>query len=586
MNHFLLENYLKQIETFTVSQQEPSLVKKYVLNLINDYENDSENGNYKDFFLGEKAFYSDQYEQALKFYLQARNVPDFHFFCYRASAFVSDSLNHKDKTLKFLKKAGMYFPQDFFLNYLNQKYSQEMNENKLEQSEILEKPLDVLNEATEEPLHENELYQTEQLYTNDIMAIKETTPKDNQSNTLEQLLSEKMDFSQQINEPFLNTESVNTSSTTRLDQSHDDFENIFSDFNNFKKNTIFKYLQNTNKTTLKENCLFFFHRWEREDYSSFILLDSQRKSQGGIFFRWENKGYVINPGKGFLKQFHAQGFTLKDIDYVFITNDQSELSEDVKNIYYLNKQLNNKNDQLQVIHYYLNTKCYQELSSIIKAQFKQEGHITHPLDMYFDSPDVETIEINEKVSLNYFPIGRNETYLYGKGKDNSSLGITFELKRKDQSVLKMAYVSGATWSPLLSHYIGSVDILICGIGETCLEDIKMVKHQQNSLGLYGAYNLIEELQPKVALCTEFDGSKGDLRLEMIQLLRKNYLNAYQNFTKKTSIIPAENAFCINLQSLQFLCSVNNSLASIENLRVTKKEKHFGELCYMQNSTCL
>jgi len=80
--------------------------------------------SYAEFFKGEYAYYSGNYERALKHYLEAKGVDMFEFYCYRASAQISKANGHLDKAVTFAKNALGLIPDDYstlaFLGNLSQ----------------------------------------------------------------------------------------------------------------------------------------------------------------------------------------------------------------------------------------------------------------------------------------------------------------------------------------------------------------------------------------------------------------------------------------------------------------------------------
>lgn len=68
--------------------------------------------HWANFYKGEYAFYSEQYEQAVRHYLLAKDIPHFNFFCFRATAFLSKVLGRHQKAQEFAAKALAIYPND------------------------------------------------------------------------------------------------------------------------------------------------------------------------------------------------------------------------------------------------------------------------------------------------------------------------------------------------------------------------------------------------------------------------------------------------------------------------------------------
>lgn len=347
---------------------------------------------------------------------------------------------------------------------------------------------------------------------------------------------------------------------------------------------------------------YYLNGWEQlENHKSqqtdpFYLTEKSRQTHGGMFIRWNGKGIVINPGNQFLKNFHEQGLHIYDIDFVIVTDDKPESYADVKEIYDLNYQLNKVNQQLQIIHYYFNHKAFQDLSRILKPHFKQERHTLHSLEIFLDSPDVEKIELSEGINLNYFQVSHRDAYMHTReAKDERKnpllLGIRLDLKipgsqAQEKASIRIGYVGHTAWNPLLAHHLGSCDLLITGFGNTSPNDFNKISYNQDCLGYYGTYTLLEEIAPKILLTGEYSGREGDIRLEVSQKIRSEYLNQVGNTQRQLPVIlPADMGLYICLKSLNIRCSISKAWIEPSQVRVIKTADSFGQLEYLAPSCC-
>jgi len=348
-------------------------------------------------------------------------------------------------------------------------------------------------------------------------------------------------------------------------------------------------------------CLYYLNGWQHADVKNqnmtpFFLTEQSRRSTGGIFIRWNGKGIVINPGNQFLINFHEQGLHIHDIDFVIVTDDKPESYADVKEIYDLNYQLNKVNQQLQIIHYYFNHRAFQELSSILKPHFKQERHTLHSLEIFLDSPDVEKIELGEGINLNYFQASNRDIYMHARDtkeerKNHSLLGIRLDLKTpatptQDKSFVRIGYIGYSPWNPLLAHHLGNCDLLITCFGHTAPNDFNKISYNQDCLGYNGTYTLLEEIAPKLLLTGEYSGREGDIRLEVSQKIRNEYLNQTASTQRQLPVVlPADIGLFLCLKSLKINCSVSNEWVEPSQIRVIKTTDSFGQLEYLAPSCC-
>lgn len=343
-------------------------------------------------------------------------------------------------------------------------------------------------------------------------------------------------------------------------------------------------------------CLYYLNGWppstepKTRQTDPFFLTEQFRRTNGGLFLRWNGKGTVINPGNQFLKNFHAQGLHIHDIDFVIVTDDRAESYADVKEIYDLNYQLNKVSQQLHIIHYYFNHKAFQDLSRILKPHFKQERHNLHSLEIFLDSPDVEKVELADGIHLNYFQASQRD-YMNARDakeerKNQSSLGIRLDLKTQDKISAKIGYIGHSPWNPLLAHHLGSCDLLITGFGNTTPNDYNKISYNQDCLGYYGTFTLLEEVAPRLLLTGEYSGREGDIRLEVSQKIRNEYASHTGSSSRKLPVVlPADIGLFLCLKTQKIHCSVTNTWVEPSQIRVIKTTDSFGQLQYLAPSCC-
>lgn len=355
---------------------------------------------------------------------------------------------------------------------------------------------------------------------------------------------------------------------------------------------------NDKKRQIKNNSLNIINGWNSKDEIShenphtetlakLLLKKSSRNTASGFYIRWNDVGIVVNPGSCFLKNFHNQGFHLKDINHVVVTTNSPDGNADVRRIYDLNYQLNKLNPDLHVIHYYLSQTVYQELAPWLKPNFKQERNTLHSLELFLDSPDVEKEFLGEGITLNYFsanPRGNfapsNDQKVIGKANLSDNLGIKFDLmpaNTSNKDSITIGYISGTAWSPLLTHHLGPCDMLITGFGRTNPNDYGKLNYNDDCLGYYGTYSILEASKPKLLICGEFDGSDGDIRLEVIKKLSKEFQN---HGDQPTILLPAEKGLIIDLNHLHIHCNVSETFVPPKEIRTIQTHTAFGTLRYL------
>lgn len=563
-----------------------------------------------EFFKGEHDFYSKRYERALKHYLEARSIKNFEFFCYRVSAFISHARGLMEKANTFAKKALAIYPNDYFTLMLlkpqktisHSDHEQQLrislgNQEIKELTEIFKGSSEKESLFIDEPFHSKILEPTmntdaslfsfpksqdaamtailtQRLYP----FAQENLPYKSTDNPLDEIKKELLENSE--HEHSIHTLSHSLADTHEL-------ENCIASFQKTQAEKMHRYRESAHqRKPLPDFCLYIL---TGSGLDTFQLTEDSRKATGGYFLRWNKKGIVINPGKNFMHHFHSSGLNIQDIDFVIVTQDNPNNYVDIQEIYDLNYQLNRKNNQhLQIIHYYLIQNAYQELSRKLKPNFKQERHTIHHMDLFLDSPETEKIDLNQDISLHYFPASTVEALTQNFGspqeklqKSPSSLGIRIELKfPNEKKTLSIGYLSGTSWTPLIGHHLGHCDVLIAGIGNTQPNDYHKVSYMEDCLGYFGCYSLLEEIAPKLMICTEFGGREGDIRLELLKKMRNDLP------TKHSTVLPGDLGLILDLNQLKIKCSISDAFVDPAKIHITKSSSDFGRLHYLATNCYL
>lgn len=647
MNQEKLNDYLNSVRSLSIRVNESDEAQQDLWNLIQNFkENSFADPSYENFFKGEDFFYRKKYDTSLKYYLKAQGVANFNFFCYRASAYLFDQLDRPQKVLDFINKALAIFPEDFLTLQLLKKYSQQEDNSLKELSEARTQPFD--ESQMEELAHIfEERHRSEELFAeerpsssyrltnmeipmntdSDIFSSPKSLESGNTQHLTERLYARRKEGQEE--DPFAgkalesNTLAFEelkrmASSGPMVEKEHfshfmatelgidlgvgEALEQRIKAFQSLQSELTNHYLQQgKSRTKNPDYCLYYLNGWPRSTsgkhvpFDPFFLTEQSRRTSGGIFLRWNGKGIVINPGRRFLKNFHDQGLYIRDIDFVIVTDERAESHTDVKEIYDLNYQLNKVSQQLHIIHYYFSHKAFQDLSRVLKPNFKQEQHILHCLEIFVDSPDVERVELCDGISLNYFQTAQRD-YAPGREfkeerKNPSVVGIRLDLKTppaqsQEKSSVRIGYVGHSCWNPLLAHHLGSCDLLMTGFGHTTPNDYNKISYPQDCLGYYGNYTLLEEVAPKLLLIGEYSGREGDIRLEVSQKIRNEWVSRTGLGNKKSpSVLPADTGLFLCLKSLKIHCPVTNTWVDPAQIRVIKTSDSFGQLRYLSPSCC-
>ncbi|NGX57348.1 MAG: hypothetical protein K940chlam3_00239 [Chlamydiae bacterium] len=516
----LLDHYINAVQELLGNSEDSHAIGQ----LIDAYHAKyADNPDYQQLLEGERSFWEKDYETALKKYLEAKNVPAFQFFCFRASAFISKKLGQHDQAMCYAQKALTFYPKDPSTIYIFNQLSDAPS-----------------NDATDELHHifkdhepTNTLFQEEKP-CDPIPVLGAPTNQEKQPSLISQKLQE-------------------------FQKSHE--------------SAIKHYREHLElRTSPKENFLTILNGWGKMEGSSFsdpITTNCLKETRTGIFIRWKNRGIVINPGRHFLDAFHQAGYVIEDIDFIIVTQCCPESYHDVMAIHQLNEQLNEISPNRHTIHYYLNQKVHQEISPFLQPQYKQERFKLHSLEIFLDSPDRETAPLDEEISLHYFSTCSSTK----EDSKKCTLGIVLDFPGH-----KIGYVSGCAWSPMLPIHLKDCQILCVGIGTTNNEDYERSKYLSDCLGYNGVYSLLEQLSPQVLLCTEFSGHLGDLRLEFVQQIREDKNNI--------NVFPADHGFYLDLKQNCIRSSVDNELLDPQQVKVARVQGPYSKLQYLSEESVL
>jgi tetratricopeptide (TPR) repeat protein len=556
MNVEKFQIYLEHMQEMVSKRiANPALQKEIIARIESESQNSEPDPHSEAFFQAELLFHSGQYEQSLKHYLAAKGIPFFQFFCYRASSAIAHNRGQNERALSFAEKAAMLWKGD----------------------PIIE---GILNLQQASPTATALVVETPSVTPSSIppsSISSSNIPKEPLAHVEQSTAKPKLIFEQPRNSHPQQPEE-----TCPLALAIESFKTQEQLLTN-------AYLERThNQNNLPSNYLCSLTGWnftpsgDISDIAPLLLVESTRQHSGGHYLRWHGKGIVINPGRGFMHNFHAHGLCVRDIDFVIVTKDTEEAHEDIRAIYDLNQHLNKCASELQIIHYYLHQQTFQKLATALKPSFKQARNTIHNLEIFVDSPEVETIELTSLISLHYFlACSSPHTTKAEDTRCKTNLGLKLELSSNTGiETFELAYLSGMGWSPVIAQHLGSCDLLLAAFGNTDLKDLARQAYTDQALGFHGCATLISEIAPRLMLLTEFGGREGDIRLEATKKLRNEVPAA------DTTIMPADIGMVIDLDDITIQCSLSKTYNPATHTHVTSSRSQFGRLQYLSEKYCL
>lgn len=626
-------DYYQQVQQLTSDEGSPSSHRDELLGLIQsrlqEALDSSAPSDTVEYYQGELDFFQGQLKSALEHYLKAKKVSLCRFSFYRTTAALLKEQGNLSKAIGYARKALSLQPDDgITLNLMREMHPElgGFTEDADEEDVEIESPAVSLGASELDDL--SNIFKAASSYpTTDepsFMAAETAHTKEHPQ-TLPKTLMEPAMETHQNTYPSASektqtksasggpspssavselTELARSSNFTVEKSSTDKFlssmglggvnpddllQGRIDSFQRHYRELIAKYIKEGRSPSHRaQDGLYVLNGW---DYSSpstasanetgpELQSETGRSSSGGFFLSWSGTGIAINPGLNFLKNLHQVGLTVLDIDCVVVTRNTHDAYSDIQAIYDLNYQvnLNSPDSNLHIISYYLNQESYRDLSSKLKANFKQERNTLYSLELYVDSPDVEKVKLSDTVTLNYFLTASQENGATNPYSSGSNLGLRLDFSDSGKEVVTtVGYVSGSAWSPMLSHNLGRCDTLLCGFGETNSKDFRKVKYNESSLGYFGTFSLMEEVAPRVIIACEFMGREGDIRLEAVKKMRQEY--AYSN-SQGTAILPGDTGLFLDLRTMNVRCSVSAGSVDPSQVHVIKTSSAFGPLQYL------
>jgi len=366
-----------------------------------------------------------------------------------------------------------------------------------------------------------------------------------------------------------------------------------------EKNAFFSDYMKLYETAPKENALYVFNGIHAEKIFSFESIqdffssESFNPHNGGYFLVFENKGIAINPGKSFIKRLTEQGFHIWNIDLVIVTSSLSACSEDLQDIYKMNRALNENlvscDAPAHVIQYVLHPVVFSKNSIELAPIFRHESHTVHSMHVFKESNYEDTKQLIQDISINY-----KASFSTQSIDQDTGFLLKLDLKGKKEN-LTIGFVLGSAhysqdFEKNASSFFSSCKTLVLGIGDLHFEDIEKVKMQERDLGYYRIETLLHSLLQmdtchlSYVFLSEFGIECGDNRLEIIRKL----CIELQSAPRDLCILPVETGFTTNLQAGKFFIDLEEKkqLVPCAKIRVLRNASPFGKLTFISENDVL
>lgn len=268
------------------------------------------------FFSAEEAFYKRNYKTALQSYLQAKTISYYEFFCFRASAYVSESMRNPLKAIQFAKKALRIRPHDCAtLALLAKAYTTIEQPDK---AQIIQKKILSL---TDNP--------------------PESFPSQPEQAHFPPVGEEKLEEFSQIISPKGADEAMGLFREPKLSGCRNQKENNAEPYMlGEKRERQIEEYHSLYQRRVHSHTNFLFAGYEKKILKHppplQNLLPFCRKS---YLIHWQGCGIAINPGQNFLDHLHHSSLFLQDLHAVIITEPAADSLEELNNLCILSSKL-------------------------------------------------------------------------------------------------------------------------------------------------------------------------------------------------------------------------------------------------------
>jgi tetratricopeptide (TPR) repeat protein len=219
MNQDRIEHYLKIAQVLAIRQSKGTSNNTFqeTLYLIEGCQKEwDQEESYQEFFEGEKAFYKQEFEEAVRHYLKASALIMHPFFCYRASAYLFHDQKNLDKALSYAYRALKMRSDDYMTLSLLEKLLK-LDQKKEDAQEIHHKLIALEKEAENISISNlqkisNSKEEVERNFKNSVVSSNDEKELSNKLCPLLQVASCSLEKTSspnpgQITEPCMNTES-------------------------------------------------------------------------------------------------------------------------------------------------------------------------------------------------------------------------------------------------------------------------------------------------------------------------------------------------------------------------------------------
>lgn len=320
--------------------------------------------------------------------------------------------------------------------------------------------------------------------------------------------------------------------------------------------------------------------------SAVTLLEGGTGKQwrgGGYFLKWRSRGLVLDPGFDFIDNFHDAGFHAREVDAVIVSHNHPDHNFDLGGLDDLRfeifrrelKQLANKTTAPSL------PPALFAIDEDTAEIFRDDSPKHRGKPVRFSGSDYERKRWLDKENdlpfrIEHFPVQ------HGKDVPNA-LGFRLALYNDANGTVEFSigYTGDTAYFTAdpargdlgLADQLAGCDLLLAHISQPMTQELDDPHFPKPlHLGYNGVARLLSEVKPKLTLIGEFWAGLADLRLDLVQGLRRR--------CGTDAILPTGLGFHLSLPSLEIECTRCRLFVPFPQIKVAPPTTPFGPLGYL------
>ena len=200
---------------------------------------------------------------------------------------------------------------------------------------------------------------------------------------------------------------------------------------------------------------------------------------GGYLLRWNGKGIIIDPGFNFLENLDDWGYSLQDIDAIFLTHSHIDHTDSLDSILMmLERRLRTKSDKDPVRIYY-DDGCEIRFGNYLSKLAEAYKFLKSPYKYRWANNEWQTIYDLEDWGIKVVPLPTYHKQIVPPDEDRG-VGLIFCLSKGRKPIHRIAFTGDTrfvdergkvTYIDLNLQKLKQCDIVICHIGDVKLGEL-------------------------------------------------------------------------------------------------------------------